>query len=170
MVTLAAWVVFERSGYTLLSLVSSVLLLLFAILFLWAKSATILNRPAPPLPDFYLSEETVAEAATFMHNHINVLLSISQDIALGKDTQMFIKVATYLFIISAIGCLTDFLTLCYTSLFIVLTVPALYERYEDLIDRYVLMGYRKLKQLYMTLDEEYICKVHNWILEKQKFS
>ncbi|KAJ0028480.1 hypothetical protein Pint_35250 [Pistacia integerrima] len=44
MVTFAAWVVFEGSGYTLLSLVSSVLLLLFAILFIWAKSAAVLNR------------------------------------------------------------------------------------------------------------------------------
>ncbi|RVW15934.1 Reticulon-like protein B12 [Vitis vinifera] len=44
LVTLAAWVVFELSGYTLLSLVSSVFLLLVSILFLWAKSAAILNR------------------------------------------------------------------------------------------------------------------------------
>ncbi|KAJ6755805.1 RETICULON [Salix purpurea] len=40
---LSSWVVFERSGYTLLSLVSSVLLLLAVILFLWAKSAAILK-------------------------------------------------------------------------------------------------------------------------------
>ena len=44
LVTLAAWLVFEKSGYTLLSLVSSVVLLLIVILFLWAKSASILNR------------------------------------------------------------------------------------------------------------------------------
>lgn len=44
LVTLAVWVVFERSGYTLLSLVSNVFLLLIVILFLWAKSAAILNR------------------------------------------------------------------------------------------------------------------------------
>lgn len=44
LVTLSAWVVFEISGYTLLSLVSSVLLLLIVILFLWAKSAALLNR------------------------------------------------------------------------------------------------------------------------------
>ena len=46
LVTLAVWLVFEKSGYTLLSLVSSVLLLLLVILFLWAKSAAILNRYA----------------------------------------------------------------------------------------------------------------------------
>lgn len=44
LVALASLVVFERWGYTLLSLVSSVLLLLLTILFLWAKSAAILNR------------------------------------------------------------------------------------------------------------------------------
>lgn len=44
LVTLGVWVVFERSGYTLLSLISNVLLLLIVILFLWAKSADILNR------------------------------------------------------------------------------------------------------------------------------
>lgn len=44
LVTFAVWIVFEKSGYTLLSLVSSVLLLLVVIFFVWAKSASILNR------------------------------------------------------------------------------------------------------------------------------
>ncbi|KAK4748225.1 hypothetical protein SAY87_014811 [Trapa incisa] len=56
LVTLASWVMFERTGYTLLSLVSGVLLLLTTILFLWAKSAALLNRPAPPLPNWHITE------------------------------------------------------------------------------------------------------------------
>lgn len=170
LVTLAAWVVFELSGYTLLSLVSSVFLLLVSILFLWAKSAAILNRPAPPLPNLYLSEEIVNEVAAFIRTRMNTLLQVSQDIALGKDSRMFFKVAAYLWLISVVGGLTDFLTLGYISLVIVLTVPALYERYEDYIDRYVMMGYRKLQLLYMKLDEECISKVQKWILEKRKLS
>ncbi|CBI30438.3 hypothetical protein AAG906_036380 [Vitis piasezkii] len=170
LVTLAAWVVFELSGYTLLSLVSSVFLLLVSILFLWAKSAAILNRPAPPLPNLYLSEEIVNEVAAFIRTRTNTLLQVSQDIALGKDSRMFFKVAAYLWLISVVGGLTDFLTLGYISLVIVLTVPALYERYEDYIDRYVMMGYRKLQLLYMKLDEECISKVQKWILEKRKLS
>ncbi|XP_059667909.1 reticulon-like protein B12 [Cornus florida] len=169
-VTLAAWVVFERSGYTLLSLVSSVLLLLIGILFLWAKSAAILNRPAPPLPDLYLSEEMVNEVAAFIRDRVNALLSVSHDIALGKDSGMFFKVAAYLWLISIVGGLTDFLTLGYTSLVIVLTIPALYEKFEDHIDRYVLMGYRNLQQLYVRFDEECVGKVRRWILEKKKLS
>ncbi|XP_015158769.1 reticulon-like protein B12 isoform X2 [Solanum tuberosum] len=137
-VTLFAWVVFEISGYTLLSLVSSVLFLLFAILFLWAKSAAILNRPAPPLPHLYLSEEMVNEAAYFIRNHVNMILSVSEDIALG--------------------------------LVIVLTVPALYEKYEDQVDAYVLMAYRKLWQLYHKFDAVCVNKVPILSLEKKKLS
>ncbi|KAJ1411275.1 Reticulon [Sesbania bispinosa] len=159
LVTLAAWVVFERSGYTLLSLVSNVLLLLIVILFLWAKSAAILNRPAPPLPHLHLSEEMANEMTTFIRSRVNDLFSVSQDIAMGKDSRLFLKVAACLWIISVVGGLTDFLTLAYTSLFIVLTVPALYERYEDYIDRYVLKGYSKLCLLYVKINEEYVSRV-----------
>ncbi|CAI9760615.1 unnamed protein product [Fraxinus pennsylvanica] len=168
-VTLAAWVVFEISGYTLLSLSSSVFLLLFTILFLWAKSAAILNRPSPPIPHLHISEEVINEAATLIRYHINALLSIFEDIALGRDSEMFIKVALSLLLISVIGGVTDFLTLGYTSLFIVLTVPALYERYEDCIDTYALKSYRKLQLLYIRFDAVCISKVRKWILEAKKF-
>lgn len=170
LVTLSSWVVFERSGYTLLSLVSSVLLLLAVILFLWAKSAAILNRPAPPLPRLHLSEETVTEVAFLIRTRLNALLSISQDIALGKDTKLFLKVAAYLLLISVVGGLTDFLTLGYASLLIVLTIPALYERYEDYLDRYAGMVFKKSHQLYLKVDVECIGRVQNWILERQKLS
>ncbi|XP_042397450.1 retinol dehydrogenase 11-like isoform X1 [Zingiber officinale] len=41
---LTSWIIFEVAGYTLLSLVSNVLLLLISILFVWAKAAEVLNR------------------------------------------------------------------------------------------------------------------------------
>nr|KJB76889.1 hypothetical protein B456_012G111200 [Gossypium raimondii] len=170
LVTLAAWVVFEKSGYTLLSLVSNVLLLLIGILFLWAKSAAILNRPAPPLPELYLSEETVNEMGAFIRAHVNDILSASKDIALGKDARLFFKVAGYLLLTSLVGGLTDFLTLGYTSLVVVLTVPALYERYEDYIDSYTILGYRKMQQLYVKFDSKFVNRFRKWILEKQKLS
>lgn len=170
LVTLASWVVFEKSGHTLLSLVSSVLFFLLVILFLWAKSAAILNRPAPPLPNLHLPEEKLNEVTAVICNRVNTILSVSQDIAMGKDSRMFFKVSAYLLLISVVGGLTDFLTLGYTSLVIVLTIPALYERYEDDIDRYVLMGYRKLHQTYVKFDAGCISKVRKWILEQKKLN
>lgn len=63
----------------------------------------------------YLSEEMVNEAAYFIRNHINMILSVSEDIALGKDTNMYVKVSAGLMLVSVVGGLTDFLTLGYTS-------------------------------------------------------
>jgi hypothetical protein len=40
----AVWFVFERAGYSVLSVLANALLLLVAILFFWAKSASLLNR------------------------------------------------------------------------------------------------------------------------------
>ncbi|CAI9287513.1 unnamed protein product [Lactuca saligna] len=169
-VTLASWMMFERSDYTFLSYVSNVLLLLLLILFLWAKSAQILNRPTPPIPYLQLSEETTNEAAALIREQINRVLSVSHDIALGKDPKMFVKVAAYLFIISTIGNLTDFRTLCYTSVFVALIVPVSYERYEEHVDSVLVKGNLKLKELYIRFDEECVKKVRKWILEKNKLS
>ncbi|XP_075490720.1 reticulon-like protein B12 isoform X2 [Primulina tabacum] len=95
----------------------------------WGGEAE-LSRPAPPLPHLHLSEEMVNEAATFIRECANAVLSASEDIALGRNSRMFIKVGLCLFIISVVVGLIDFLALGYTSLILGLTVPALYERYE----------------------------------------
>ncbi|MQL95838.1 hypothetical protein Taro_028505 [Colocasia esculenta] len=144
---LAAWIVFEKSGYTLLSLAGSVLLLLISILFVWAKSAAILGRPPPPMPEFHLSEETIKEASAFIHSHVNAILSSWHDITHGKDSKLFYKVAAFLWLISVIGSWTDFLTLGYTSLLIMLTVPALYERYEEYVDDYLVISYGEAQRI-----------------------
>lgn len=169
-VTISSWVVFERSFYTLLSLVSSVLLLLFGILFLWAKSAQILNRPPPPLPDLQLSEEAIKDAAALLCAHLNILLSVSRDICLGKDSKLFFRVAACMWLTSFIGGWTDIFTLGYTSILILLTVPALYEKYEDQIDRYMILTYRESRRLYVRFDEGCLSKIRKLILEKRKLS
>ncbi|KAE8696534.1 Reticulon-like protein B12 [Hibiscus syriacus] len=177
LVTLAAWVVFEKTGYTLLSIVSNVLLLLLVILFLWQNLLQFLtgNRccratPAPPLPELYLSEDMVNEVGAFIRAPVNNFLSASRDIALGKDSGLFFKAASYLLLISIVGSLTDFLTLGYISLVVVLTVPAFYERYEDYINPYMILGCRKMQQLYVKFDSKFVNRFRKWILERQKLS
>ncbi|XP_072959149.1 reticulon-like protein B12 isoform X2 [Typha angustifolia] len=171
--TLAAWVVFEVSGYTLLSLLSNVLLLLLTILFVWAKAAQILNRPPPPIPQMHISEEVIREVAAFMHPGINMMLSIFHDIALGKDSKLFYGVAIYLWLISIVGSLTDFPTMIYTSLIIVLTIPALYEKYEECIDRYMKLAYMEVwmyERIYERVSMKCFNKIMNCIIEILKES
>ncbi|CAH8353043.1 unnamed protein product [Eruca vesicaria subsp. sativa] len=151
-VTIASWMVFESFAYTILTLLSSVLLLLLSILFLWSKSASILNRPSPPLPEFQISEAMAEEASKLLRIHVNKLLQVSYDIAMGRDSELFIKVAVYLFLISFIGSLMDFQTLCHTGVLVVMTVPAFYERYEEYIDGSLVFVCNKAKELYLRFD------------------
>ncbi|KAG2286961.1 hypothetical protein Bca52824_046565 [Brassica carinata] len=142
-VTIGSWMVFETFSYTILSLLSSVLFLPLSIFFLWSNSASILNRPSPPpLPEFHITEAMTKEASKLLRIHLNKLFQVSHDIAMGRDSELFIKVAISQFLVSFIGSLMDFQTLCHT-------VPTFYERYEVYIDISLLLIYNRAKELYL---------------------
>ncbi|KAL1544301.1 reticulon-like protein B11 [Salvia divinorum] len=137
----ALWFLFEMAGYNLLSFMSNVLLLLIVILFCWAKSASILNRPLPPLPNLEISEETSVKAADEMQVWVNYALSIAHDIAIGGNWRVFLKVATLLWVISYIGSFFNFLTLIYICVLVSLSLPVLYDKYQSPIDDKLSVAY-----------------------------
>ncbi|KAK3195890.1 hypothetical protein Dsin_027200 [Dipteronia sinensis] len=155
------WFLFEQAGYNLLSFVSNVLLLLVVILFLWGKSASLLNRPLPPLPDLQISDKTVVKAADAMRVWVNSGLSIARDVAVGRNLRIFLQVAFVLLVVSYIGSLFNFLTLVYigefsatcvlifinilcitlltslvlfSGILLSLSVPVVYDKYQNHID------------------------------------
>ncbi|KAK8364214.1 hypothetical protein V6Z11_A03G217700 [Gossypium hirsutum] len=107
------WYLFERAGYNFLSFMANVLSLLVAILFFWAKSASLLNRSLPSLPNLEISENTVVIITDELHQWINHTLSIAHNIAIARDLKFFLKVAVSLWLVSYIGSLFEFLTLVY---------------------------------------------------------
>ncbi|WOL14938.1 hypothetical protein Cni_G23719 [Canna indica] len=167
----ASWVLFEVAGYSLVSLLSNVLLLLICILFFWAKAARILNRPAPPIPKMHLSEGMMHEAAVFVHVHANKILSAFNDIVQRKDSKVFYMVAFSLWLVSIIGGSIDIVTLGYLSLLLILTVPALYEKYEDGVDRYFKLAHMEVQlyeRVYIVCFCKYFIKSQKWLSEVKK--
>ncbi|KAI4295697.1 hypothetical protein L6164_035714 [Bauhinia variegata] len=130
----ALWFLFERAGYNFLTFVANVLLLLVVILFLWAKAASLLNRPLPPIPDLEVSEESAREAAEVLQIWFSRALAIAHDIAIGRNLALFLQIAAALWFISFIGSLFDFLTLIYIVVLLSMSVPMLYDKYQDQID------------------------------------
>ncbi|XP_020592746.1 reticulon-like protein B11 [Phalaenopsis equestris] len=128
------WILFELAGYSLLSLVANSLLLLVTILFFWGKSASLLNRPLPPLPKLEVSEELVGKVSDEARKWINHALSIARDIAIGRDRTVFFKVILVLWTASYIGGLFSFFTFVYIGVVLSLTIPAVYEKFQDPID------------------------------------
>ncbi|CAI9264794.1 unnamed protein product [Lactuca saligna] len=124
------WLLFERAGYNFLAILSNSLLLLVVILFFWAKSASLLNRPLPPIPNLDISEESALLAADEMRVRINSALSTLHEIAVDGNLRTIILVAFGLWLISFIGSLFNFLTLIYIGVLLTFSVPILYETFQ----------------------------------------
>jgi len=84
--------------------------------------AMTFNRPAPPLPEVYLKEELVAEMGELVRTQINYLIEVCRDVALGKDSKLYLRVAAYLLLLAVVGGLTDIVSLCYICKFCLMIV------------------------------------------------
>ncbi|XP_047162230.1 reticulon-like protein B11 [Vigna umbellata] len=152
------WYLFERAGYNFLSFVANVVLLLVLILFFWAKAANLLNRPLPPLPDLEISEETVAKVADAVQIWMNRALTVAHDIAIERNLLLCLQVVGGLWAISFVGSLFNFLTLIYVCVLLSLSLPVLYDKYQDQIDD-------RLCVIYGTIQTRYK-KIHSIVLSK----
>ncbi|XWS39906.1 hypothetical protein CRYUN_Cryun18bG0094900 [Craigia yunnanensis] len=152
------WYLFERAGYNFLSFVANVLLLLVVILFFWAKSASLLNRPLPPLPNLEISEKTVGKVADELQVWINFALSIAHDIAGGRNLKLFLKVAVCLWLVLYIGSLFNFLTLVYIGVILGLSVPVVYDKYQHHIDEKLSVAHTIILTQYRKIDETVLRK------------
>ncbi|TYI37572.1 hypothetical protein ES332_A03G221900v1 [Gossypium tomentosum] len=156
------WYLFVRAGYNFLSFMANVLSLLVAILFFWAKSASLLNRSLPPLPNLEISENTVVIITDELHQWINHTLSIAHNIAIARDLKFFLKVAVSLWLVSYIGSLFEFLTLVYivsVGVILSLSVPVVYDTYQHFIDEKLYVTRRFIQTQYRKIDEMVLRKL-----------
>ncbi|XP_050208799.1 reticulon-like protein B11 [Mercurialis annua] len=153
------WLLFECAGYNLLSFVANVLFLLVAILFFWAKSASLLNRPLPPLPDLDISEETIVKIASVIQVYANIALSIARDIAIGRNLKLFLQVAFGLWVASIIGSLCNFLTLVYVGILLSFSAPVLYDKYQHHIDEKLSVTHKIVQTQYRKIDDSILKKI-----------
>ncbi|KAJ0772007.1 hypothetical protein HanPI659440_Chr07g0275481 [Helianthus annuus] len=91
-VSTVAWLIFERSGLSFLTICSNVLLFLIVLRFLHVNYASFRDKPIQTLPELVLSEEMVNYAAASFRIKVNYLLLMAHDITLGKDFRLFFMV------------------------------------------------------------------------------
>ncbi|KAA8545822.1 hypothetical protein F0562_020727 [Nyssa sinensis] len=164
------WFLFEQAGYNLLSFVAIVLLLDVVILFSWAKSATLLNRPLPPLPHLEVSEESVLRAIDATRGCINHALSVARDIAVDGNFKVFLQVAFGLWVISYIGSFFNFLTLVGIAVLLSLSVPVLYDKYQDQVDDKLIRAHKIIQTTYRKLDDNILRKIPIPLNKKRRLS
>ncbi|XP_010547982.1 PREDICTED: reticulon-like protein B10 isoform X1 [Tarenaya hassleriana] len=162
------WFLFEKAGYNFLSFVANVQLLFVVILFLWAKSASLLNRPMPPLPSLEISEASALKVSDALQVWLNRALSVAHDIAVGRNVKSLFQVSFVLWMVSLLGYFFNFLTLLYLGAILSLSVPVLYERYQDNIDDKLSVTHRVLQTQYRKIDETLLQKIGSRVAAKEK--
>ncbi|XP_052194170.1 reticulon-like protein B11 [Diospyros lotus] len=153
------WFFFEVAGYSILSFVANVLFLVVCILFFWGKSASLLNRPLPPLPDLEVSEESILRAADVTRLWINQGLLVARDITVDQNLKLFLQVAFGLWLISYVGSLFNLLTLIYLGVLLSLSVPLFYEKYQDPVDETLIVAYKIILKNCRKFDEKVLKKI-----------
>ncbi|KAL5569617.1 hypothetical protein UlMin_026192 [Ulmus minor] len=148
-----AWFLFERSGLPFLSICSDILLILIVILFLRANFAAFRNKQPQTLPELVLSEEMVNNAAASFRVKINNVLLMAHCITLGTDFRLFFKVVVYLWLFSVIGSFFSFFTIAYIGTIILITLPALYSKHEEHVNKYCSLIQKQFSKHYRIVDD-----------------
>ncbi|ONK79204.1 uncharacterized protein A4U43_C01F3980 [Asparagus officinalis] len=137
----AIWVLFELLEYHLLSLVCHCLILSLAVLFLWSNATTFINKSPPHIPEVSIPEDLTVNIALSLRYEINRGLAVLRSIASGKDLKKFI---------------------------IVITVPVLYEKYEDKVDSFGEKAAAEFKKHYAVVHAKYLSKIPRAPLKDKK--
>ncbi|KVH91109.1 reticulon-like protein B2 [Cynara cardunculus var. scolymus] len=164
----AVWVFFELLEYHLLTLVCHVLILAFAVLFLWANASKFINKSPPRIPEVRIPEDKFLQIAAGLRIEINQALDTLRNIASGRDLKKFLGVVAGLWVLSIVGSWCNFLTLFYIAFVLLHTIPVVYEKYEDQIDAFAEKAMMEMKKQYAVFDAKVVSKIPRGPLKDKK--
>lgn len=169
-VATVAWLLLEWTDLPFLTICSDVLLTLIVVLFLHANYAAFRNKQPPRLPELVVSEEMVNNVAASFRVKINNVLLIAHDITIGKDFKIFFKVVVCLWLLSVIGSIFSFFTLAYIGTLMMITIPALYSKYGDYVDKCCGVIHSQFSKHYRIVDENVFNRLPHSNVSKDKES
>ncbi|CAI8597084.1 unnamed protein product [Vicia faba] len=128
------WFIFKRMEYTLLSFICDSLIILLAMLFLWTHLTSFIDMSPPKLSALILPEGLLVNTAISMTKKLNRQLITFGLLASGRDFKKFLKVTWTLGVVSVLGTWFTASTIFYIATVTLMTVPAVYERNQEIID------------------------------------
>lgn len=164
----ALWVFFELFEYHLVTLVCHILILSLAVLFLWSNVSTFINKSPPHIPQVGLPENFVLAVVSAVRIELNNALAVLRDIASGRNLKSFLSVIAGLWFLSIVGNWCNFLTLFYVVFVLLLTIPVLYEKYDDQIDSFAEKAMVEIKKQYAVFDAKVLSKIPKGPLKDKK--
>ncbi|PNT09600.1 hypothetical protein POPTR_012G054100v4 [Populus trichocarpa] len=162
------WFLFEVAEYNFVTLFSHISITAMLIVFIWCTSAEFFNWNPPAIPRSILDKSTFHEFALTFHERFNQALSSFVDIACGKQPALFFVAIFCLYILSVIGNYFTFLNFLYLCFVCLQTLPFLYNKYEDEVERYAGKLTREVKKMYRRFDSNVLNKIPRGVPVKEK--
>jgi hypothetical protein len=148
-------------GYTVISLVSNLLLWLLVISFIYTNGTLMFatfqgKTPVNPhtsrwgddKKQFHLTKEAVEEYVEYILPYVNKGIDFVRDVTFCINSMNTLKIIGALWCISIIGNLSSGLTLLFLEFFLAFTVPRLYEMNKQQVDKFVQLAYSQFKIYY----------------------
>lgn len=153
------WFLFEVVEYNFVTLVCHLSITTLLVIFIWRTAAELFRLTPPTIPGIILHESTFKEMASIVHKRCNQFLSKLLDSACGRDLPFFFLAIISLYILSVIGTYFSFLNLVYLGFLGLETLPFLYERFEEDVDRLAGKVSREIKRSYRKFDSQFLNKI-----------
>ncbi|PHU16183.1 hypothetical protein BC332_17388 [Capsicum chinense] len=125
-----------------------------AISFFWSNLSFFVNKRFIELPKIVLPEESWMQFVLLLRDQCTCAFGIFREVASGDDLKKFLYAIFGLWIVSIVGRWFSLLTLVYLLFVMMLTVPCLYEKYEDQVNAYGKMAIKELRKQYSQVDEK----------------
>ncbi|XP_042471548.1 reticulon-like protein B9 [Zingiber officinale] len=153
------WTLFEVLEYNFLSLLCHISITAMLLVFIWSNGAALLGQPPPKIPELILSEKAFTRVALTFRAKLTQFLSLLHYVACGKDLKWFLLTVLSLWILSVIGSWCSTISLLFFVLVCGLTIPALYERYEEEVDYLASRGSQDLKEFFKRVDSRVLERI-----------
>ncbi|XP_019185690.1 PREDICTED: reticulon-like protein B13 [Ipomoea nil] len=134
-ISTATWVALEIYRFTFITAASWVAMFVVAAFFIWGNIDRLLGKePAADTSRMYISQQSAVKTADVFRRCVNQ--SVEFTLRLGAEREWYVVAAAVaaLWVLSVIASHLDLLTLLYIGELVGLTVPVIYNKYEQKIN------------------------------------
>ncbi|KAF8405131.1 hypothetical protein HHK36_010029 [Tetracentron sinense] len=159
--TTATWVLLEVYQFNFITVFSWVAMSIVAFMFLWGNMHRLLGKEAPSMSGLEISEQTAREIAYTIKGWIEEGERWMFRVSVEREWYVFAGVVVGMWILSLVGSMFDLLTLLYIGIVLGMTVPVIYEKYEEKLKGYVERMREQGRRWYAMADAKILRKMKN---------
>ncbi|XP_059639683.1 reticulon-like protein B13 [Cornus florida] len=160
-VATAIWITLEVYQLNFITVASWVALFIVTSAFVWGNFLRLLNKETPDMSGLEITEESAVEMAHTIREWVGRGVQWMLRVGAEGDWFVFARTVAMLLLLSYVGQLYDLLTLLYIGIVVGMTVPVIYEKYEDKFKDCVERLRMQRARFYRMIDEKVVRKVKN---------